>query len=127
MLLLMVLVFSSFIYWLEPRSNIPSMPGAIWFIVITLSTVGYGDVVPETAGGKFVTIICIVCGVLYMAMPISIVGTNFTTVWQDRDKLLLMTRTRQKLQNMGYSSDDVLAAFSEFDTNGRGEVGIDDF
>ena len=51
---------------------------AAWFVLVTLSTVGYGDVYPATFYGQAVTVPIIITGVLFMAMPISIVGNNFT-------------------------------------------------
>lgn len=127
MLLLMVMSFSSLMYWVEPRDSIKSMPHAMWFSLVTISTVGYGDTLPRTTAGKLFTTVFIICGVLYMAMPISIVGRNFTTVWQERDKILLMKKVRSRLVDLGYSSDNVLAAFEAFDTFGKGEVGMEDF
>uniref|UniRef100_A0A7S2HF39 Potassium channel domain-containing protein n=1 Tax=Haptolina brevifila TaxID=156173 RepID=A0A7S2HF39_9EUKA len=48
-----------------------------------MTTVGYGDITPLTWGGKMLTCICIVIGVLFMAMPISIVGSAFATAWEE--------------------------------------------
>ena len=57
---------------------------AAWFVIVTLSTVGYGDLYPVSPVGKFLTVPIIVAGLLFMAMPISIVGNNFTVIWEER-------------------------------------------
>merc|ERR1712228_892556 len=48
-----LLVFGSGIYAVEPRENIPSFATALWFSLVSMTTVGYGDVVPESTTGSF--------------------------------------------------------------------------
>jgi len=93
-LVLITLVFSSLIYSVEPEDNITSLPKAMWLTVVTMTTVGYGDVTPNTSAGSIIVGILVICSVLYMAMPLGIIGHAFTEIWQERDRILLMKRTR---------------------------------
>ena len=71
---------------------------AAWFVIVTLSTVGYGDISPVTPLGKFLTVPIIVAGLLFMAMPISIVGNNFTVIWEERQACLAPNPNRAQFQ-----------------------------
>ena len=71
---------------------------AAWFVIVTLSTVGYGDISPVTPLGKFLTVPIIVAGLLFMAMPISIVGNNFTVIWEERQVCLPPNPSRAQFQ-----------------------------
>lgn len=55
-----------------------SIPDALWWALATLTTVGYGDVVPITAAGKIVAGIIMVMGLAFYAIPIGIVASGFT-------------------------------------------------
>lgn len=74
-LIVMVMLFASTIFFVEDfikpqKAQFESIPHAIWFMVVTMTTVGYGDVSPHTTGGKMVCIVAMVMGVLFLAMPI---------------------------------------------------------
>lgn len=127
LLLVIMVTFSSILYVIEPRTNLASMSDALWLVLVTVSTVGYGDVTPETQAGKFVSGVLIVVGVLYTAMPIQIVGDAFTGVWKNRDKILLVERTRDVLNQWGYSSEDVQVFFEYFDSDHNGSLDIVEF
>ena len=58
-----------------------SVPAAAWFVLITLTTVGYGDVVPVTTAGKLIALCAVVFGIIVIAMPLAVVGTNFIVVY----------------------------------------------
>lgn len=64
----------------EKVSKFISLPHTIWFCLVTLTTVGYGDMVPNTHPGRFFATLCILCGNVLTAMPIAIVGTYFTEI-----------------------------------------------
>jgi hypothetical protein len=51
LLMFLVVVFSSLLYYLGDRTNIKTIPEAMWFTVITITTVGYGDVTPGGVRG----------------------------------------------------------------------------
>ncbi|CAJ1459639.1 unnamed protein product, partial [Effrenium voratum] len=126
-MMVLVVGFSAIIYVLEPRDNIESMSRAIWFTMVTLTTVGYGDVVPKSPGGNVVVCILMIVSATYMAMPIGIVGKAFGSVWDDRHRLLLMQRLRTRFSTVGYDPQDIPDLFCSYDENGDGELSMDEF
>eukprot|EP00930_Biecheleria_cincta_P106306 TRINITY_DN9969_c0_g1_i1.p1 TRINITY_DN9969_c0_g1~~TRINITY_DN9969_c0_g1_i1.p1 ORF type:complete len:582 (-),score=83.06 TRINITY_DN9969_c0_g1_i1:170-1915(-) len=126
-LLLIVLVFASLIFMFEPRENITSMGDSLWFTIVTVGTIGYGDITPESAGGLLTSVALIVVSALYMAIPLGIVGESFSKVWKDRDRLVLVHRARTRFLNIGYKAEDIPSMFCGWDNDGDGEIDLPEF
>ncbi|MEQ9520078.1 MAG: cyclic nucleotide-gated ion channel [Parvibaculum sp.] len=84
-----LLVFSSTgIYWIEGEVQpevFGSVPRAMWWALATLTTVGYGDVVPVTALGRLFGGLVMVFGLGMFALPIAIVSSGFAQEIHRRD------------------------------------------
>ncbi|KAF9203006.1 hypothetical protein BGZ49_006885 [Haplosporangium sp. Z 27] len=63
-------------------STFDSIPAAFWFVMVTITTTGYGDMVPTTFVGKLISFPAMMCGVLLITLPSIIIGRNFTLVWE---------------------------------------------
>ena len=61
----------------HPDSQINSMLDAVWWTVATVTTVGYGDVVPVSEPGKIVAIFYMFFGISVLAISLSVLGTQF--------------------------------------------------
>lgn len=73
-----VLLGASTIMWVvEPDDNFRSIPRALWWGIITLTTVGYGDVFPQTVLGKVISGITALAGIGLIAMPAGILAAAF--------------------------------------------------
>lgn len=59
-----------------------SIPVSVWWVCTTVTTVGYGDMSPYTPLGKAVGVTCFYVGIMFLALPISIIGSNFNIVYQ---------------------------------------------
>ncbi|XP_076456628.1 potassium voltage-gated channel subfamily KQT member 1-like [Babylonia areolata] len=108
------LIFSSyFVYLAEkdaPRPPPPNTPregekegsppkfsnfaDAIWWGVVTLCTVGYGDVVPTTWGGKVIASFSAVLGISFFALPAGILGSGFALKVQQQQRQKHLNRRR---------------------------------
>jgi len=126
-LMVAIMVFSTLIFWFEPRDNIPTWTTSIWLTIVTMSTVGYGDVSPVSPAGTIIDCVLIIVSVLYMAMPIGIIGQTFGSIWHDRDRILLMQQTRKRLLQWGYTAEDIPIIFSLFDEDDDGELDLPEF
>ncbi|XP_031725743.1 voltage-gated potassium channel KCNC2 isoform X1 [Anarrhichthys ocellatus] len=84
-----VLIFATMIYYAErigAKPNDPTgsnhtkfknIPIGFWWAVVTMTTLGYGDMYPETWSGMVVGALCALSGVLTIAMPVPVIVNNF--------------------------------------------------
>ncbi|XP_052098414.1 potassium voltage-gated channel subfamily S member 2-like [Mytilus californianus] len=78
---LIVLIFGNIVYLSEDRHNIDSIPHGWWLGVITITTVGFGDVVPTSVTGKIICSACALCGILTLALITSIFVETFMSLY----------------------------------------------
>lgn len=94
-LVLGIVIFASLIYYAErlqvnPHNDFKSIPEGLWWAIVTMTTVGYGDMVPRTYAGMMIGALCALAGVLTIALPVPVIVSNFTMFYshtQAREKL----------------------------------------
>uniref|UniRef100_A0A0N5BI09 Potassium voltage-gated channel subfamily KQT member 5 n=1 Tax=Strongyloides papillosus TaxID=174720 RepID=A0A0N5BI09_STREA len=91
------LIFSSFLVYLcEKNTNekYSTFADALWWGVITLSTVGYGDLTPITWPGKMIAAFCALLGISFFALPAGILGSGFALKVQQHQRQKHLIRRR---------------------------------
>jgi len=81
--------------WLLPDgepSPFDSIPTTMWWCIVTFTTVGYGDLAPVTPLGQFFGALAQLSGLLVIALPASVIGTNFDAVYSERRSTYLLAR-----------------------------------
>jgi len=89
MVMLVLLVLESSIMFILERDAQPmafgSIPHAMWWTIVTMSTIGYGDVVPMTVLGRIFGGFVMVIGIAMFAVPAGILATGFAIELRKRD------------------------------------------
>merc|ERR1711871_256478 len=63
-----------------------SIPTTMYFIMATMTTVGYGDMYPITQTGQVLCGLCMLCGVFVLGLPIVVIGVSFDEAFKEVDK-----------------------------------------
>jgi hypothetical protein len=69
---------------------------AVWFMMVTFTGNGYGDVVPISHMGKAFTTLAMFSGIILLAMPLAIVGKNFSMAWDERTKMRFALKVHRR-------------------------------
>lgn len=91
-ILLVVLIMGAFMYVIEGGSNprFSSIPQGMYWAIVTLTTVGYGDITPITNLGRFVSAIVMILGYAVIAVPTGIISAEFIQTARNADKVSTM-------------------------------------
>lgn len=80
-------------------SPFESIPHAFYWAVTTMTTVGYGDTYPLTNWGQFITCISMICGILVIALPITMIGNVFVEAFTEIQSETKLKRVQEELQD----------------------------
>jgi voltage-gated potassium channel len=85
--LILLITFSSFMFIIERASDpsgFSSIPASGWWAAQTLTSLGYGDLVPTNALGQLLAVFAMFLGIATFAIPIAIIGAGFTEAFEAR-------------------------------------------
>ncbi len=91
--LAMVTVFGTLVYLVEsPEAGFTSLPRSIYWAIVTLTTVGYGDIAPQTALGQAMASVIMILGYAIIAIPTGIVSVEIARGGQRKEKGIVCRR-----------------------------------
>ena len=98
---LAVIMVSSIVYFAEKCDgdecvdDFESIPATFYWCIITMTTVGYGEIYPQSSIGKVVACMAFLCGILLLAVPISVISANFQSAYQKMISQRIIKRAQQ--------------------------------
>ncbi|XP_028986297.1 potassium voltage-gated channel subfamily V member 1 isoform X2 [Betta splendens] len=100
-------IFGALVFALErdvPATTFSSVPAAWWWATTSMTTVGYGDIRPDTVTGKVLAFLCILSGILILALPIAIINDRFSACYFTLKMKEAAVRHREVLKRLARSS-----------------------
>jgi voltage-gated potassium channel len=88
------------------QKDFPTIGDGVWWAVVTLATVGYGDIVPHTAWGRVIGVAVIVLGITFLSFLTATVTSLFVASDQDE------SRREEEIERMA-SEDETRALLRE--------------
>ncbi|KAM8947644.1 voltage-gated potassium channel regulatory subunit KCNG1 [Pelodytes ibericus] len=120
-----IALFAPLLYLIENEmadsQEFTSIPACYWWAVITMTTVGYGDMVPRSIPGQVVALSSILSGILLMAFPVTSIFHTFSRSYielkQEQERLIcrraqLLMKTKSQLSNISHGSDILFDSMS---------------
>lgn len=81
----LVIVFGTLMFIIEgPDNGFTNIPQSIYWAIVTITTVGYGDVTPQTPLGQGIAALAMICGYAIIAVPTGIIGAELMQQFQTR-------------------------------------------
>jgi len=84
-----IIIFATIMFYCEKNvegSTFYSIPAAFWYTIVTMTTLGYGDMVPNTMLGKIIGGVCSLSGVLVIALPVPVIVSNFSRIYHQNQR-----------------------------------------
>nr|AAK55542.1 potassium channel protein Shal 1.f [Panulirus interruptus] len=84
-----IIIFATVMFYAEKNvedTTFTSIPSAFWYTIVTMTTLGYGDMVPHTPTGKIVGGVCSLSGVLVIALPVPVIVSNFSRIYHQNQR-----------------------------------------
>jgi len=106
------------------ESPFHSIIHSFWYIIVTITTVGYGDLAPKTSLGKLIGSLTILNGIIVLAMPIGVVGTNFSSeYYKVLEEKKHRNRLKQQLEAAAEVEEEQDAALGKADSEAADSEG----
>jgi len=115
--LIIITILGTIMYLIEGDENgFDSIPKSIYWAIVTVTTVGYGDIVPQTTAGKFIASVLMIIGYSIIAVPTGLVTVELQRVKQQEAlKQKLSSLPEVKLcPSCGHIEDDEQAQFCKY-------------
>jgi voltage-gated potassium channel len=101
-LIIIIMIISSFLmFYAENKDNneaFPNVLSCLWWAVVTMTTIGYGDVYPITVMGKIIASIMALLGIGLVAMPTGIISAGFLEKVNEKKEKKLKEDEKEKLK-----------------------------
>nr|XP_002130030.1 potassium voltage-gated channel subfamily B member 2 isoform X1 [Ciona intestinalis] len=104
-LMIGIVMLATLVFSFESHDLFPNLGEALWFAAVTITTVGYGDIVPETIAGKVVTSTSFLVGVIAIAMPIHPIISNFSNCYRTQREMENAFKRALKVQKKDQERD----------------------
>ncbi|KAL4622447.1 potassium voltage-gated channel subfamily D member 3-like isoform X1 [Arapaima gigas] len=119
-----IIIFATVMFYAEKGSSsskFTSIPASFWYTIVTMTTLGYGDMVPKTIAGKIFGSICSLSGVLVIALPVPVIVSNFSRIYhqnQRADKRRAQKVQKARLARIRVAKTGTSSAFLHCKRNG---------
>ncbi|KAI8439761.1 hypothetical protein MSG28_013448 [Choristoneura fumiferana] len=127
-LVLGIVIFASLVYYAEriqtnPHNDFNSIPLGLWWALVTMTTVGYGDMAPKTYVGMFVGALCALAGVLTIALPVPVIVSNFAMYYSHTQARAKLPKKRRRVINVEPARPPMHIQIDRQKDNGTGAPG----
>lgn len=92
-----VIIYANIMFFVEVEyDNFMSIPEGFWWAIITMTTVGYGDLCPKSPLGQVIGSACAITGILVIALPVPVIANNFHAFYASAQAVQRMRNREEK-------------------------------